>query len=215
MGIWGYWYFFQKPWFQLVLHPVQHFLMMYSAYKLNKQGDNIQAWRTPFPIWHQSVVPCPIQTVASWPAYRFSGGRWDGLLVPYNLEFSTVCCEPYSQSLAFSMEQKKIFFWNSRAFSMIQQMLAIWYLVSLPFLNPAWTSGSSWFMYCWSLAWRILIISFLECETSPIGVVVWTFFGIVFLWDWNESWLFQVLWSLLSFPNLLAYWAQHFHSTIF
>ena len=26
------------------------FLMMYSAYKLNKQGDNIQPWHTPFPI---------------------------------------------------------------------------------------------------------------------------------------------------------------------
>ena len=29
---------------------------MYSAYKLNKQGDNIQPGRTPFPIWNQSVV---------------------------------------------------------------------------------------------------------------------------------------------------------------
>ena len=28
----------------------------HSAYKLNKQGDNIQLWRTPFPIWNQSVV---------------------------------------------------------------------------------------------------------------------------------------------------------------
>ena len=36
------------------------FLMMYCAYKLNKQGDNIQPWRTPFPIWNQSVVPCPV-----------------------------------------------------------------------------------------------------------------------------------------------------------
>ena len=44
--------------------------MMYSAYKLNKQGDNIQPWRTPFPIWNQCVVPCPVLTVASWPAYR-------------------------------------------------------------------------------------------------------------------------------------------------
>ena len=44
------------------------FLMMYSAYKLNKQGDNIQPWRTPFPIWNQSVVPRPVLTVASWPA---------------------------------------------------------------------------------------------------------------------------------------------------
>ena len=32
------------------------FLMMYSWYKLNKQGDNIHPWRTPFPIWNQSVV---------------------------------------------------------------------------------------------------------------------------------------------------------------
>ena len=37
------------------------FLIMYSAYKLNKQGDNIQPWRTPFPIWNQSVVACPRQ----------------------------------------------------------------------------------------------------------------------------------------------------------
>ena len=47
------------------------FHMMYSAYKLNKQGDNIQPWCTPFPVWKQSVVPCPVLTVASWPAYRF------------------------------------------------------------------------------------------------------------------------------------------------
>ena len=55
--------------------------MMYSAHKLNKQGDNIQPWRTPFPIWNQSVVPCPVLTVASWPAYRFLRRqvRWSGI----------------------------------------------------------------------------------------------------------------------------------------
>ena len=47
------------------------FLVMYSECKLNKQGDKIQPWRTPFPTWNQSVVPCPVLTVASWPAYRF------------------------------------------------------------------------------------------------------------------------------------------------
>ena len=47
------------------------FHMMYSAYKLNKQGDKIQPWRTPFPIWNQSTVPCPVLTVASWPPYTF------------------------------------------------------------------------------------------------------------------------------------------------
>ena len=46
-------------------------------------------------------------------------------------------------------------------------------------------------------------------------VVVWAFFGIAFLWDWNENWPFPVLWPLLRFPNLLAYRVQHFHSIIF
>ena len=45
-------------------------------------------------------------------------------------------------------------------------------------------------------------------------VVVWAFFGTAFLWDWNENWPFLVLWPLLRFPNLLAYWVQHFHSII-
>ena len=47
------------------------FLLMYSTHKLNKQGDNIQPWCTPFPIWNRSVVSCPVLTAASWPAYRF------------------------------------------------------------------------------------------------------------------------------------------------
>ena len=47
------------------------FHMMYSAYKLNKQGDIMQPWHTPFQIWNQSVVLCPVLTIASWPAYKF------------------------------------------------------------------------------------------------------------------------------------------------
>ena len=59
------------------------FCMMYSEYKLNKQGDSIQPWCTPFPIWNQSVAPCPVLTVASWPAYRFFRRevRWSGTIV--------------------------------------------------------------------------------------------------------------------------------------
>ena len=57
------------------------FHMTYSAYKSNKQDDNIQPWRTPFPIWNQSVVPCLVLTIASWPAYRFLRRqlRWPGI----------------------------------------------------------------------------------------------------------------------------------------
>ena len=40
---------------------------MYSACNLNKQGDNIQPWLSPFPVWNQSVVPCPDwQLVKPW-----------------------------------------------------------------------------------------------------------------------------------------------------
>ena len=41
-----------------------------------------------------------------------------------------------------------------------------------------------------------------ECNCA----VVWAFFGIAFIWDWIENEHFPVLWPLLSFPNLLAYW---------
>ena len=44
------------------------FNMMYSAHKLNKQSENIQLWCTPFQIWNQSIVPCPVLTIASWSA---------------------------------------------------------------------------------------------------------------------------------------------------
>ena len=63
------------------------FHMMYSAQKLNKQGDNIQPWHTPFPIWNQSVVACPVLTAASWPAYTFLKRqvRWSGIPISFRI----------------------------------------------------------------------------------------------------------------------------------
>ena len=96
-------------------------------------------------------------------------------------------------------------FWNSLAFSMIQQMLAIWSLVPLPFLNPAWTYGSSQFTYCWSLAWRILSITLLACEMSAIvpyfeHSLVLPFLGIGMKTDLFQScghcWVFQICWHI-------------------
>ena len=86
LHIWGYWFL------PAILIPAcasssPAFLMMYSAYKLNKQGDNIQPWHTPFPIWNQSVAPCPVLTVASWPAYRFIKRqvRWSGIPISWRI----------------------------------------------------------------------------------------------------------------------------------
>ena len=74
------------------------FCMMYSANTLNKQGDNIQPWHTPFLIWNQSVVPCPFLTVASWPAYKFLRRqvRWSGIHISFRIFHS---CDPHIQRL--------------------------------------------------------------------------------------------------------------------
>ena len=102
---------------------------------------------------------------------------------------------------------------TSLYFSMIQCMLAISVLVLLPFLNPACTSEHSWYMYCWNLEgfWTLCDSKWNDCTCA----VAWTFIGIALLWDYNENWPFPVLWPVLSFPNLLAYWGQHFNTNIF
>ena len=88
-------------------------------------------------------------------------------------------------------------------------------------------SGSSAFskssLNIWKLSVHILLKPSLENFEHYFAsmwngcncVVVWAFFGIAFLWDWNENWSFPALWPLLSFPNLLACWVQHFNSVIF
>ena len=88
-------------------------------------------------------------------------------------------------------------------------------------------SGSSTFfkssLYIWKFSVLVLLKPILKDFERYLAsmwnerncMVVWTFFGIAFCWDWNENWLFPVLWPLWNFPNLLAYWVQHFISIIF
>ena len=100
LHIWGYWYFYWQSWFLLVLHQAQGFSWC-TLHMLNKQGDSIQPWCTPFPIWNQSGSKCSmlVLTVASWPAYWFLRRqvRWSG--IPISLRISRDCCGPHSQRL--------------------------------------------------------------------------------------------------------------------
>ena len=98
-----------------------------------------------------------------------------------------------------------MFFWNSLAFPMIQWILAIWFLVPMPFLNPAWTFGSSQFMHCWCLVWRILSINLLAHEKSSIvqkfkHSLALPFFEIGMKIDLFQScshcWVFQICWYI-------------------
>ena len=116
--------------------------------KLNNQGDNIQPWRTPFPIWNQSV-PCPVLTVASWPAYRFVKRqvRWSSIPISFRI-FQFIVIYTVKGFGIFNKAEIDVFLELSCFFDNPE---AIWSLVLLPFLKPAWTSGSSRFMYCWSL----------------------------------------------------------------
>ena len=77
------------------------FLMMYSAYKLNKQGDNIQPWCTPFSIWNQSVVSCPVLIISFWFAYRFLKRqvRWSGIPFSFRI-FHSLLWSTQSKALA-------------------------------------------------------------------------------------------------------------------
>ena len=88
-------------------------------------------------------------------------------------------------------------------------------------------SGSSAFsklsLYIWTHSVHILLKPSLKAFEHYLASmwneydypVVWTFFGVAFLWYWNENWPFPVLWPLLSFANLLTYWMQHFNIIIF
>ena len=87
---------------------------------------------------------------------------------------------------------------GSSAFS--KTSLNIWKFMVHILLRPGLENFEHYFASLWD-----------ECSC----VVVWALFGFAFLWDWNENWPFLVLWPLLSFPNLLAYWVQHFGSIIF
>ena len=188
---------------------------MYSAYKLNKQGDNLQSWCTPFLIWNQSVVPCPVLTVASWPAYRFLKGQvwWSGVPISFRIFYSLLWSTVKSFGIVNATE-KDVFlklscFFNdpvdvgnliSSSFAFSKPSLNIWKFAVYVLLKPGLENSKHYFTSVWD-----------ECNCA----VVWVFFGIAFLWDWNENRPFPVLWPLLSFPNLLAYWVQHFHSIIF
>ena len=87
---------------------------------------------------------------------------------------------------------------GSSAFS--KTSLNIWKFTVHVLLKPGLENFEHYFTSMWD-----------ECNCA----VVWGNFGIAFLWDWNENWPFPVLWPMLSFPNLLAYWVQHFHSFMF
>ena len=65
--------------------------------------------------------------------------------------------------------------------SFLKSSLNIWKFMVHILLKPGLESFEHYFTSVWD-----------ECNCA----VVWTFFGIAFLWDWNENWPFPVEWKL-------------------
>ena len=83
-----------------------------------------------------------------------------------------------------------------------QWMLAIWSLVPLSFLKPAWTSESSQFTYCWSLAWIILEVGKWVNGDYRILLYLCYLFGLFILFMGFSR---QEYWSDLPFPSPVDY----------
>ena len=185
---------------------------MCSAYKLNKQGDNVLPWCTPFPILNQAIVPCPVLTIASWPTCRFLRRqvRWSG--IPIFLRIF--------HSLLLSTQSKGFFIVNGAEVHVFLEFPCFLYD---PMNVGNLISGSSAFsksgLYIWRFLVHILLKpslkdfehNFTSIQNECDCMVLRTFFGIALFWDWNENWPFPVLWLLLSFPNLLTYWHICWH----
>ena len=166
---------------------------MYSAYKLNKQGDNIQPWCTPFPIWNQSVVPCPVLTCCFLTCIQIS--------------------QEADQVVWYSHLLKNfppfVLIHTVKGFGIVNKAEGDAFLeLSRFFDDPAdvsnLISGSSAFsksrLNIWKFMVHVLLKSGLENFEHYFAsvwnncncVVVRTLFGIAFLWDWNENWHFPV-----------------------
>ena len=169
---------------------------------------------TPFRILNQSIVPCLVLTVASWPAYRFLRRQLRRSGIPISWIFQFVVIHTVKGfgivvndtevdilldlTVISDLTDVGNLISGSSVFS--QSSLNIQKFSVHVLLKPSLENFEHYFASVWD-----------ECNC----LVVWTFFGTAILWDWNENSSFLVLWPLLSFPNFLAYWVQHFRSLIF
>ena len=150
-----------------------------------------------------SIVPCLVLTVVFWPAYWFLRRwvRWSG--IPISLRIFTVCCDPHK---GFIVNEAEIYVFlefscifcdpkdvgnlisGSSAFS--KSNLNIWKFLVRVLLKPQLENFEHNFASKWD-----------ECNCA----VVWAFYGLAFLWDWNEKcpfqscdhcWVFQIWWHI-------------------
>ena len=162
-----------------------------------------------FPIWSQFIIPCPVLTVASWPAYSFLRRqvRWSGIPISLRLFYSLLIYTVKGFSIVNKAEVD-VFLELSCFFD---DPMDVGNLIS----GSSAFSNSSWNI--WKFMVHILLKPGLENFEHYFASMKWVQLcgGLDILWHCNENSPFPVLWPLLSFPNFLAYLVQHFPSIIF
>ena len=145
----------------------------------------------PFPILNQSIVPCAVLTVASWPACSFLKRqvRWSGIPISWRI-FQFVVIHTVKgfgivnkTEIDVFLELSCFFYYPTDvgnlifgSFAFCKPCLNIWKFLVHVLLKPGLENFEHYFAGIWDEG---------NCA------VVWTFFGIAFLWDWNEKWPFQ------------------------
>ena len=156
----------------------------------------MQPWFISVPILNQSIVPCPVLTVASWHAYRFHRRqvRWSGIsttlkifqfVVIHTVKGFNVINEAdvdvFLELSCFFYDPIDVGNLISGSSALSKSNLNIWKFSVHRLLKPRSENFEHYFTSMWD-----------ECNCA----VVWAFFAISFLWNWNENWPFPVLWPL-------------------
>ena len=188
------------------------FLMMYSAYKLNKQDDNIQPWLIPFQILEPVCCSmfssnCCFLTCIQvsheagqvlWCSHLFKNfpqfvvihtvkgfGIVNKAEVDGFLELSCFFDDPTDVGNLIS---------GSSPFS--KSSLKIWKFMVNILTKPGLENVEHYFTSVWG-----------ECNC----MVVWAFFCTAFLWDWNKNFFFL----LYYFFNILDLFQSCGHCWVF
>ena len=152
-------------------------------------------------------------SVSSWPAYRFLRRLIKWADIPISLRIF--------HSLLWFTQSKAFFF-----FFFFYIVKEADFFLEFPwfFYEPTYVanliSGSSApskpSSYIWKFSVHVLLepsLKDFEHNLTSMGnecncTIVWRFFDIALLWDWNENWPFPVLRHLLSFLSLLTKWTM-------
>ena len=189
------------------------FRMVYSAYKLNKQDDNIQPWPTPFPIWNQSVIPCLVLSAASWPAYRLLRRqvKWSGIPISLRIfKFVVIhtikCFSIVSEAEVDVFLELRCFFYDPMDVGNLTSGSST--------LSKSNLNICSWFSYCWDIAWRILIVTLLDVKYGQLCNSLNILWRCPFL---GLGWKLTISSPAANaeFSKFAGIWVQHFNSIIF